>query len=49
MYFALVTGHFQLPQFSRTILNLAHQVGQGAVSTWMADHPHMLTRPPCSA
>ena len=40
MYFALVTGHFQLPQFSRTILNLAHpEVGQGAVSTWMADHP----------
>jgi hypothetical protein len=40
MYFALVTGHFQLPQFSRTILNLAHpEVGQGAVSVWMADHP----------
>ena len=40
MYFALVTGHFQLPQFSRTILNLAHpEVGQGAVSTWMLDHP----------
>ena len=34
MYFALVTGHFQLPQFSRTILNPAHpEVGQGAVST----------------
>ena len=42
MYFALVTGHFQLPQFSRTILNPAHpEVGQGAVSTWMADHPHI--------
>jgi hypothetical protein len=42
MYFALVTGHFQLPQFSRTILNLAHpEVGQGAVSTWMLDHPHI--------
>jgi hypothetical protein len=40
MYFALVTGHFQLPQFSRTILNLARpEVGQGAVSTWMAGHP----------
>ena len=24
MYFALVTGHFQLPQFSRAILNPAH-------------------------
>jgi hypothetical protein len=42
MYFALVTGHFQLPQFSRTIVNLAHpEVGQGAVSTWMLDHPHI--------
>ena len=40
MYFALVTGHFQLPQFSRTILNPVHpEVGQGAVSTWMAGHP----------
>ena len=40
MYFALVTGHFQLPQFSRTILNLAHpEVGQGAVSVWMLEHP----------
>lgn len=40
MYFALVTGHFQLPQFSRAILNPAHpEVGQGAVSTWMLDHP----------
>jgi hypothetical protein len=42
MYFALVTGHFQLPQFSRTIVNLAHpEVGQGAVSVWMLDHPHI--------
>jgi hypothetical protein len=42
VYFALVTGHFQLPQFSRTIVNLAHpEVGQGAVSTWMLDHPHI--------
>jgi hypothetical protein len=40
MYFALVTGHFQLPQFSRTIVNPAHpEVGQGAVSIWMLDHP----------
>jgi len=42
MYFALVTGHFQLPQFSRTIVNPVHpEVGQGAVSTWMLDHPHI--------
>ena len=40
MYFALVTGHFQLPQFSRTILNPAHpEVGNGAISVWMLDHP----------
>jgi len=40
MYFALVTGHFQLPQFSRTILNPAHpEIGNGAVSIWMLDHP----------
>ena len=40
MYFALVTGHFQLPQFSRTILNPAHpEIGNGAVSVWMLDHP----------
>ena len=40
MYFALVTGHFQLPQFSHLILNPAHpEVGMGAVSTWMLDHP----------
>jgi len=42
IYFALVTGHFQLPQFSRTILNPAHpEAGQGAVSTWMLDYPHI--------
>ena len=42
MYFALVTGRFQLPQFSRTIGNPAHpEVGQGAVSTWMPGHPHI--------
>ena len=49
LYFALVTGHFQLPQFSRTILNLAHpEVGQGAVSTWMAA-TRTSAKPPCSA
>ena len=40
MYFAFVTGHFQLPQFSHTILNPVHpEVGAGAVSVWMRDHP----------
>jgi hypothetical protein len=40
MYFALVTGHFQLPQFGVEIVNLAHpEAGYGAVSKWMLDHP----------
>ena len=40
-YFALVTGHFQLPQFSRTILNLAHpEVGQ-APSAHGCSNPHI--------
>ena len=40
MYFALVTGHFQLPQFGGEILDLAHpEVGYGAISKWMLDHP----------
>jgi hypothetical protein len=40
MYFALVTGHFQLPQFTRTIPNPRNVVvGNDAVSVWMLDHP----------
>jgi hypothetical protein len=40
MYFALVTGHFQLPQFGGEILNPAHpEAGNGAISVWMLDHP----------
>ena len=40
MYFALVTGHFQLPQFTRTIPNPRNiEVGNDATSVWMLDHP----------
>ena len=40
MYFALVTGHFQLPQFTRTIANPKNVVvGNDATSVWMLDHP----------
>ena len=40
MYFALVTGHFQLPQFTRTIPNPKNaEIGTDATSVWMLDHP----------
>jgi hypothetical protein len=40
MYFALVTGHFQLPQFTRTIPDPKNaEVGNDATSVWMLDHP----------
>jgi hypothetical protein len=40
MYFALVTGHFQLPQFTATIPNPKNiEVGTAAISVWMVDHP----------
>ena len=40
MYFALVTGHFQLPQFTRPIPNAKNiEVGNDAISVWMLDHP----------
>jgi hypothetical protein len=39
LYFALVTGHFQLPQFTRTIPNARPTVGNDATSVWMLDHP----------
>jgi hypothetical protein len=40
MYFVLVTGHFQLPQFTRTIPDPKNaEVGNDATSVWMLDHP----------
>ena len=39
LYFVLVTGHFQLPQFTGTIPNARPVVGNDAISVWMLDHP----------
>jgi hypothetical protein len=40
MYFAMVTGHFQLPQFTRPIVPPKNaEVGSDATSVWMTDHP----------
>lgn len=39
LYFVMVTGHFQLPQFTRTIPGARPEVGSDATSVWMLDHP----------
>ncbi len=39
LYFVLVTGHFQLPQFTRTIPGARPEVGSDATSIWLTDHP----------
>lgn len=39
IYFAFVTGHFQLPQFTRPIPTQRPEAGSDATSVWMADHP----------
>jgi len=39
LYFSLVTGHFQLPQFTRTIPHARPEWGNDAISVWMLDHP----------
>jgi hypothetical protein len=44
LYFVLVTGHFQLPQFTRTIPNARPTVGNDATSVWMLDHPDIYQR-----
>lgn len=44
LYFVLVTGHFQLPQFTRTIPNPRPTVGNDATSVWMLDHPDIYQR-----
>jgi hypothetical protein len=41
LYFVLVTGHFQLPQFTRTIPHARPTVGNDAISVWMLDHPEI--------
>src|SRR5581483_7724757 len=42
--FVMVTGHFQLPQFTRPIPNARPEVGSDATSVWMADHPDVFKR-----
>ena len=44
VYFALVTGHFQLPQFTRPIPNARPVVGTDATSVWILDHPDLYQR-----
>jgi hypothetical protein len=41
LYFVMVTGHFQLPQFMKPIPNLRGVVGNDATSWWMNDHPEI--------
>jgi hypothetical protein len=44
LIFVMVTGHFQLPQFTRPIANARPEVGSDATSVWMADHPDQFKR-----
>jgi hypothetical protein len=44
VHFALVTGHFQLPQFTRPIPNARPVVGTDATSVWILDHPDIHQR-----
>ncbi|MGH3784841.1 MAG: hypothetical protein ACRDRO_30570 [Pseudonocardiaceae bacterium] len=44
LYFVLVTGHFQLPQFTRPIPNARPTVGKDATSVWMLEHPDIYQR-----
>jgi hypothetical protein len=44
LYFAMVTGHFQLPQFIRPIPDARPEVGSDATSAWMAEHPDIYRR-----
>ncbi|HEV7212247.1 MAG TPA: hypothetical protein VGN47_11105 [Blastococcus sp.] len=44
LYFVMVTGHFQLPQFVTPIPTPRPEVGSDATSTWMAAHPGIYQR-----
>ncbi|MGH3829857.1 MAG: hypothetical protein ACRDRS_05300 [Pseudonocardiaceae bacterium] len=44
LYFSLVTGHFQLPQFTRAIPDARPEWGVDAISVWMLDHPEIYQR-----
>ncbi|MDQ1630279.1 MAG: hypothetical protein QOC80_251 [Frankiaceae bacterium] len=41
IYFAFVTGHFQMPQFTSPIVPPRPEVGSDATSVWMNDHPEI--------
>lgn len=41
IHFVMVTGHFQLPQFTRTIPGARPEVGSDATSVWLTDHPDL--------
>ena len=41
LYFAMVTGHFQLPQFIEPIPNPRPVGGEDAISQWMNKHPEI--------
>ena len=41
LYFAMVTGHFQLLQFVKDIPNSRFVIGQDAISIWMNTHPEI--------
>ena len=41
LYFVMVTGHFQLPQFMKLVPNLRGVIGNDATSWWMNDHPEI--------
>jgi hypothetical protein len=43
LIFVLVTGHFQLPQFTAPIAGVPRpEVGSDATSVWLADHPGLV-------
>lgn len=45
LVFVLVTGHFQLPQFTKPIAGVPRaEVGSDATSVWLADHPDQAAR-----
>jgi hypothetical protein len=41
LYFAMVTGHFQILQFRKQIPNRRFVLGDDATSRWMVDHPEI--------
>ena len=44
LVFVMVTGHFQLPQFTRPLTTPRPEVGNDATSVWLTDHPDWARR-----